>query len=432
MENEVNKKVCKACAIDKELNSFPKSKENRDGRHGKCRECVKNKVPIPVKVVEVKEGYKTCTLCEEELELQHFVKDKHRADGLASNCKKCRKQNREKIKNAEKTLPTTKKCNKCELIKDEKEFNRNSNSYSGLDSACKSCRTDEYYKKLENKIYIDTDFKICTKCNIEKSINNFHKSISSRDNHNQTCITCCLAYGKIYYEENREQSIEYSRNRRKENPERVQEINKNSFHKTKHKHVEKRKQYRIDNKDKISQANKIWRENNKEYIKQKKKEYLQNNRHIQKAWLDKRKAEDPLFKMAVQIRVNFNNIFNKILDNKLVKNKSSSEILCCSFEDFFSHIEKQFLPWMTFSNHGLCKEDSFDCSWHFDHIIPVSEATTEEEVYLLNHWSNFQPMCGKRNLSKNNKFYPCTNLELGITFWKNNWVYLKENDKKGF
>ena len=57
-------------------------------------------------------------------------------------------------------------------------------------------------------------------------------------------------------------------------------------------------------------------------------------------------------------------------------------------------------------------------------IFPVSEAKTEEDVYLLNHWSNLQPLCGKVNIEKNAKIYPCTNLELGITFWEDRWEYI--------
>lgn len=425
-------KDCKACGLNKKLTDFSKAIENCDGRRGKCKKCVKDKVSIPTEILEVKEGFKICTSCKEELEISCFIKDKYRPDGLAGNCKFCRKKNQEKIKNSEKNIPPVKKCNRCELIKDEKEFNRNSNSYSGLDSACKSCRTEEYHEIWKDKVYIELEYKTCSICNIEKEIKEFNKRVNSPDNHTLECKSCISIIRKSDYLKDPEKKKKSSKIYRDENPELLKIKRKIWYDNNREKSLEKSKKYRENNKAKLSEQNKKWREDNKEYIKAKKKEYSQNNRHIQKAWLDKRKAEDPLFKMAVQIRVNFNNIFNKILDNKLVKNKSSSEILCCSFEDFFSHIEKQFLSWMTFNNHGLCKEDLFNCSWHFDHIIPVSEATTEEEVYLLNHWSNFQPMCGKRNLSKNNKFYPCTNLELGITFWKDNWVYLKGNDKKGF
>jgi len=39
-----------------------------------------------------------------------------------------------------------------------------------------------------------------------------------------------------------------------------------------------------------------------------------------------------------------------------------------------------------------------------DHKIPASWAKTEEELYKLNHYSNFQPMWAFDNQSKSNRF----------------------------
>ena len=50
---------------------------------------------------------------------------------------------------------------------------------------------------------------------------------------------------------------------------------------------------------------------------------------------------------------------------------------------------------MNWENYGL---------WHIDHIIPISYAKSEEEIYKLNHYSNFQPLWAKDNLSKGNRF----------------------------
>ena len=36
--------------------------------------------------------------------------------------------------------------------------------------------------------------------------------------------------------------------------------------------------------------------------------------------------------------------------------------------------------------------DNYATYWAVDHIIPISWAKTEEEVYRLNHYSNFQPL----------------------------------------
>lgn len=38
-------------------------------------------------------------------------------------------------------------------------------------------------------------------------------------------------------------------------------------------------------------------------------------------------------------------------------------------------------------------------------IIPISHAITEDDVYKLNRFDNFQPLCSMKNLEKSNKFY---------------------------
>lgn len=36
-------------------------------------------------------------------------------------------------------------------------------------------------------------------------------------------------------------------------------------------------------------------------------------------------------------------------------------------------------------------------SWDIDHIVPLSTATTEEDLIRLNHYTNLQPLCSKVN-----------------------------------
>ena len=40
---------------------------------------------------------------------------------------------------------------------------------------------------------------------------------------------------------------------------------------------------------------------------------------------------------------------------------------------------------------------------HIDHIIPVSSAKNENEMILLNHYLNLQPLWAKENMSKGAK-----------------------------
>gem|GEM_PF-4500409 len=49
-------------------------------------------------------------------------------------------------------------------------------------------------------------------------------------------------------------------------------------------------------------------------------------------------------------------------------------ILGCSFDEFKSHIEKQFLEGMSWGNRD---------KWHIDHILPVSMAKNEKELLEL-------------------------------------------------
>ena len=51
---------------------------------------------------------------------------------------------------------------------------------------------------------------------------------------------------------------------------------------------------------------------------------------------------------------------------------------------------------MNWNNRGLYNGE-LNYGWDIDHIIPLSSAKTEEEMILLNHYSNLQPLCSKIN-----------------------------------
>ena len=77
------------------------------------------------------------------------------------------------------------------------------------------------------------------------------------------------------------------------------------------------------------------------------------------------------------------------------KEEDTKKIIGCEFEEFKIYIESQFLEGMSWDNYG---------DWHLDHKIPISWAKSEEEIYKLNHYLNFQPMWAADNLSKGNRF----------------------------
>lgn len=67
--------------------------------------------------------------------------------------------------------------------------------------------------------------------------------------------------------------------------------------------------------------------------------------------------------------------------------------LGCTYKKIRSHIEKQFKTGMSWESHG---------GWHIDHIIPLSKAKTEKELYRLLKWQNIQPLWAEANLRKKN------------------------------
>jgi hypothetical protein len=80
------------------------------------------------------------------------------------------------------------------------------------------------------------------------------------------------------------------------------------------------------------------------------------------------------------------------------------EKLGCSFEEFKIYLESKFESWMSWENYGKYNGE-LNYGWDIDHINPLSNAKTEEEIYNLSHYTNLQPLCSKinRDVKRNKK-----------------------------
>jgi hypothetical protein len=75
-----------------------------------------------------------------------------------------------------------------------------------------------------------------------------------------------------------------------------------------------------------------------------------------------------------------------------------SKSLGCTALELVAHLEKNFLPGMTWDNYG------FDC-WHIDHIKPLAsfDLANLEQYRQACHYTNLRPLWAKDNLKKGAK-----------------------------
>jgi hypothetical protein len=216
--------------------------------------------------------------------------------------------------------------------------------------------------------------KICKKCNEEKEVCEFGVHNSTKDKLRTSCNECRKIEGKIYREQNSEvrkltvknwysKNTEYNRNYYLNNTESINKLHKEWYQNNKEKHREN---------------DKIWREKNIESLREYRNNLIKHQRKT-----------DPIKKLIFNVRNRITSVLRK-------KTKTSFEIVGCSPEYLKEHLEKQFIEEMSWENHGIY-------GWHIDHIIPLSSAKTEEEIYKLCHYTNLQPLWAKDNLQKSNK-----------------------------
>lgn len=296
---------------------------------------------------------KECVKCKEEKLLTEFSYHLYSKDNLYKKCKLCIYE--------EKHIevppdPLGKTCTICNEFKLADFYRYKKNGKWDLTSQCKTCISERHKQNSLIEKTPDNDKKTCCQCNIEHSISFYTKDSYKKDGLRPECNDCKTKNRAFRREREREMGKLYYKNNRPRQRE----------------YAKKRDKYR--------------------------------------------RANDPFYKLKVSIRGRVKAGFTSMIVKGAFKSKNTEKILGCTFEEFKNHIESQFENWMNWSNHGDCKENIYKCTWDLDHIIPLTFAKTEEELYLLNHWSNFQPLCSKINrFDKKAEVLPCSNLVLKIT-----------------
>jgi hypothetical protein len=225
---------------------------------------------------------------------------------------------------------------------------------------CDECKDRIVTEEMMNRTH-----KICQgPCGEDKSIEDFYNNKNSKDGKAGWCKLCSNGKGKEWYEKNKKRVAKNNRKRRKKDPNYM----------------------------------KRWRKKNKKHLQEYDKEYSKNNRPaINKRARDRRK-KDKNHRTMSQLRGAF-----RYHVKRKDKKSSAFKLLGCSLDCFYRWIEKQFLPGMTWENHGKGPG-----KWNYDHIIPcdyfknvLKIIRTLEGQQMCFHYTNIQPMWELDNKIKN-------------------------------
>jgi hypothetical protein len=150
------------------------------------------------------------------------------------------------------------------------------------------------------------------------------------------------------------------------------------------------------------QENFAWRSDRQKYRnicadchKQRQRSYSKKNWAENKTKIIEKRMERYHSDVLFRLRYNLSSrTRNALKTSGFNKNSDIKNILGAELERVKLHLESQFQEGMTWENRS---------EWHIDHIIPLASAQSEEELILLCHYTNLQPLWAFDNLSKGDR-----------------------------
>ena len=192
-------------------------------------------------------------------------------------------------------------------------------------------------------------YKICSKCKQEKSLCDFHKDTTQKLGVSSQCKKCKREY---------------------------------------------QAKHRQKNLEKIKERDAKYRRENAEKIKERNAKYRRENPEKRNAYFRKRYKNDEDFRITSILR---SRLRQALKSQSAKKSKRTLELVGCSIDELWKHLEKQFKDGMTRQNLG---------KWHIDHIKPCSlfNLTDPEQQKECHNYKNLQPLWAIDNIKKGNKW----------------------------
>ena len=226
--------------------------------------------------------------------------------------------------------------------------------------------------------------KVCDKCNRLLPLTEFYSTGKQLKYKKRTCKNCVNEqrsergkthphrYNPAMYKKHRAEWLKKLRDKYKNNPE---------FRKKK---IASRLAWQREHKEEANAQSRQWIKNNPDRYKERI--------HI---WKQKKRKNDPAFKLITSQRSRLQRAINKV---KQKKTKHTIQYLGCSILELQKYLAKKFTTGMTWENHGKR-------GWHVDHIKPLSsfDFSKSQQIERAFHYSNLQPLWWFDNLKKGSK-----------------------------
>jgi len=271
-------------------------------------------------------------VCKLSLSITRFEIVDHR---IRNQCKSCRLEqlhvSRKKRENMVKIIPTNKICKRCSISKSSDQFNKKLISSDGLSHICKECTKSTRCKKASDSISEDSSkFVDCGKCNLRKPASEFKTNKKAKSGYFSTCNSCWKP--------------------------------------------------RVWNKEKQKLSEQKYVSKNPDKIKAKNAKQAKNPQRIMKQRLSAR------IKCALESVSSY-------------KNNKTVHYIGCNMKYFKNWLEYQFVEGMNWNNRS---------EWHIDHVRPCASFNLliEEEQKQCFSWKNMRPCWKHENMEKGDKIQP--------------------------
>ncbi len=241
-------------------------------------------------------------------------------------------------------------------------------------------------------------YKICSKCKQEKLLRDFYKDTTQKFGVRSQCKKCVKEFLAKYRRENPEKVKECKAKYYQKNSDKVKERAVKYYQKNSKKVKERVKKYHRENPEKIKERAAKYRRENPEKVKECKAKYYQKNsdkiKELAVKYQNKRYKNDENFRITSLLRARLS---QALKSQSAKKSKSAQELVGCSRDELWEHLENQFKDGMTRQNQG---------EWHIDHIKPCSlfDLTDPEQQKECFNYKNLQPLWAEENLRKGAKW----------------------------